>query len=212
MNFNLFSLFNGFGMKGRISKPLLLLPLLMIALTLLACSGGEPESAKQAGKGYEEESAKQGGGSGQAAVPEGHPTMYDTPSYAKLSPEKHANVKSTRKVEVSDEIKAKWKSVELEVSDNSTGVKETMKVDIGSSVKLGESGFSLKAEVFLPHYTVFDDENYIGSRSNDPVNPALQVALYEGDKLVSDGWVFEEMTQYNSFSNLRFSVVLLPVR
>ena len=41
-------------------------------------------------------------------------------------------------------------------------------------------------------------------------NPAVMVELFEGDKVVAKGWVFELMAQYNSYSHLRYGVTLLP--
>ncbi|MEE9542908.1 MAG: hypothetical protein V3V95_03910, partial [Thermodesulfobacteriota bacterium] len=70
--------------------------------------------------------------------------------------------------------------------------------------------FSLKVEVFLPDYSIFDD--YIGSRTNELSNPAVLVKLYKGGEVVSSGWIFEEMIDYNSYSHLRYAVVLMPTK
>jgi hypothetical protein len=84
-----------------------------------------------------------------------------------------------------------------------------MKLDVGSKKTLTD-GFSIKADVFLPDYSIYSD--YIASGSEDLNNPAVMVELYKDGKVVASGWVFEQMAQYNSYSHLRFGVALMPTK
>ena len=193
-----------FDSSGALSGLALLFSCVLIVFALSACSSDKSDGAG-AGKGALEVVAA--GDKGE--MPEGHPTINDTPSFKQVPAQDHSRIKSTKDVEVSDEIRAMYKFVNLEITDRSTGNKRVVKFDIGASKEL-KDGFTLNAEVFLPDYTIFDD--HIGSRSNEPTNPAVLVKLYKDKELVSSGWVFEELIEYNSYSHMRFAVVLMPTK
>jgi hypothetical protein len=182
---------------------------LVIVFSISACSGDKPGDA---GK---EKTATQGyGGSKAPAVegevlPEGHPTMTDEKLFTEMPNQDHTNLKSTKPVKVTEAIKAKYKSVNIQISDNSTGIKDVIKIDVGSKKALAD-GFSVRVDVFLPDYSIFDD--YIASNSEELNNPAVMVELYKDDKVVASGWVFEEMAQYNSYSHIRYGVALMPTK
>lgn len=176
---------------------------LLLAFSLFACSGDKAEDAG-ADKGSTPEVSDTNG-----EIPEGHPTMTDEKLFTEMPDQDHSQLKSTKPVKVTDAIKSKYRSVNLQVTDNSTGIKDVIKVGVGAKKEL-KDGFSIRAEVFLPDYSIFDD--YIASRSEELNNPAVMVELYEGDKLVASGWVFKEMTQYNSYKHLRFAVALMPMK
>lgn len=176
---------------------------LLIAFSLFACSGDKPSDA-----GADKDSAPDVS-EGTGEMPEGHPTMTDEKLFTQMPDQDHSKLKSTKPVKVTDAIKSKYRSVNLQVTDNSTGVKDVLKIGVGAKKEL-KDGFSIKAGVFLPDYSIFDD--YIASKSEELNNPAVMVELYKGDKLVASGWVFKEMAQYNSYKHLRFSVALLPMK
>ncbi len=176
---------------------------LLIAFSLFACSGDKPGDGG-ADKGSSPEVS---GTTGE--MPEGHPTMTDEKLFTQMPDQDHTKLKSTKPVKVTDAIKSKYRSVNLQITDNSTGSKDVIKVGVGAKKAL-KDGFSIRADVFLPDYSIFDD--YIASRSEELNNPAVMVELYEGDKLVASGWVFKEMVQYNSYSHLRFAVALMPMK
>ena len=180
----------------------------LIVFSLSACSGDEPKDAG-ADKGNSSEVSGSIEGAGTGEMPEGHPTMTDEKLFTQMPNQDHTKLKSTKPVKVTDAIKSKYRSVNLQVTDNSTGTRDVIKLGVGAKKELGD-GFSLKADVFLPDYSIFDD--YIASRSEDLNNPAVMVELYQGDKLVASGWVFKEMADFNSYSHLRFSVALMPMK
>ena len=80
-------------------------------------------------------------------------------------------------------------------------------MDVGSTVPLSGTGFSLRVEVFIPDYAMFED--HIGSRSNEPNNVAVMVELFEGDKPVAKGWVFKAYPTFNSYGHERFTIGLV---
>ena len=54
-------------------------------------------------------------------------------------------------------------------------------------------------KAYVPDYALSEDA--IVSRSNEPNNPAVQVDLLEGDKVVSSGWIFEKLPGFNSYGD-----------
>lgn len=190
--------------NGALSGLVLLVSCVLFIFALSACSGD-----KSNGAGTEKAAPEVAAAGDGRAMPEGHPTINDTPSFKEMPAQDHSKIKSTKEVRVSDEIRAMFKSVNLQVSDNSFGTKDVVKVDIGSKREL-KDGFSLKVEAFLPAYTIFDD--HIGSLGNELSNPAVLVKLYKGGEMVSSGWVFEGMAEYNSYSHMRYAIVLMPAK
>lgn len=171
----------------------------LIVFSISAC--GDKAEEKQSSAGL---SAPAGEGKD---LPEGHPTMTDEKLFTRMSNQDHSKLKSAKPVKVTDAIKAKYKSVSLQVTDNSKGTKDVIKVVIGTKKALAD-GFSIKVDTFLPDYSIYED--YIASKTEVLNNPAVMVELYKGDEVVSSGWVFEMMAQYNSYSHIRYAVALLP--
>lgn len=140
----------------------------------------------------------------QQAMPADHPPMDKTQE--DISKVQHANIKTQKQVSISDEVKAKWKEVKLELVDNSSNAKDTITIKVGSDVKLKE-GVRLKAVALVPDYAIAD--NTIESRSNEAKNPAVLLELIEGDKTTAKGWVFRDFPEFNSYNDSRFSVKLI---
>lgn len=111
-----------------------------------------------------------------------------------------------RDVRVPDEVKAKWKTVNLKLIDREKKTEEAIAINIGKEIAIKGTSFIIKAEVFLPHYTMYD--TYIGSKTNEPVNPAILVELLESGKSRARGWVFANFTDFNSFKHARYEILL----
>lgn len=154
-----------------------------------------------------------------AELPKGHPQIDEmqkgiTPAgelpagqAQRQAGESHPKSKTELPVKVSDKIKARWKNVELEVTDASSSKKEAVKVKVGGGIKIGDTGYSFKVEAFIPDYVIYQDS--IGSKTEKPNNPAALVELFEGDKSVARGWVFKNFPAFNSYKHGRFTVALL---
>lgn len=144
-------------------------------------------------------------------LPQGHPEIKEgavAPSAeaARIAPPQHREIESVKEVRLEDEVKKKWTSANLGVTDNSTGQKVDITVKVGQKVKVDAVSFMMLVEAFVPDYTIYED--HIGSRSNEANNPAILVSLFDGDKQVARGWIFAELPTYNSYSHIRYSVVL----
>ncbi len=172
-------------------------------VTLLFAGGcsaeGEKTAKKESPPATEKLQVKEDG-----KLPEGHPTIKMGGNKNMVN---HGGMKTQRQVVVSDEVKTRWKTVELEITDRKLNTKDIVKVEIGKEVGVGKTGYTIKVETFLPDYAVFSD--HIGSRSAEPNNPAVLVELMRDDKSVAKGWVFEKFPTFNSYQHERFALALL---
>lgn len=187
------------GMKGLFSLKGLYILVLLAAVPALFLTGcGEKKKAKEEAAPAVSESAPGG-------LPQGHPAMdKSAEDIAKVS---HAAIKSQKEVKLSEEVKAKWKEVKLEITDNARKSSSVATFKVGDATPLGKDGFKVKVEAFVPDYAISDSR--IESRSNEPKNPAVLVELFEGDKSVARGWVFKDFPEFNSYNNPRFKLVLV---
>lgn len=176
------------------SKRYFLVTASAVILAFTGCSG--EKKAQEAAPAPQEQS--------QQAMPQGHQPMDKTQE--DISKVQHANIKTQKTVSLSDEVKAKWKEVKLELVDNASGAKETVTIKVGGDVKLKE-GVKLKVDALVPDYAIA--ENTIESRSNEARNPAVLLELVEGDKTVAKGWVFRDFPEFNSYNDGKFTVKLL---
>lgn len=172
--------------------------LLGVFLVFLVVSCGDevkemPQAEVQTGSGVDE------------AMPSGHPTVKSN-ALDEVAKGGHPTMASDKEVKVSDETKKTWPEVKVEVTDSKTGKATVHTIKLGATVDLGDS-FVLEATTFLPDYSIFDE--YIGSRSEEPNNPALLMRLTEGTEVQTFGWIFKKFTDFDSFKSDRFHVVLL---
>lgn len=77
-------------------------------------------------------------------------------------------------------------AVSLKVTSNKGS--EVIFKDIGDEIVEGKTGFKLKLLNFLPDFTI--EKGRAFSRSKDFNNPAIKLAVYEGDKLKAIAWLF----------------------
>jgi hypothetical protein len=138
-------------------------------------------------------------------LPAGHPMV--SKSLDELPPGAHPAAKVTKEVRISEEVKARWKEVKLEILDNSSNTSEAITMKVGGTVPIKDTGFKLKVEALVPDYAMFAD--HIGSRSNEPRNAAVLVELFEGEESVAKGWVFKAFPDFNSYGHERFALSLL---
>jgi len=180
--------------RVRMGAASLFTVLLAVFVLALAGCGGKKEKAP-AGK----TSAAAG-----KTMPANHPSMEKAAeAIAKAS---HSTIKTSKKVVLSKEVLAKWKEVKLQITDNASKESASVKLKVGTTVKLTDDGYRLKVEYLVPDYSIVG--NRIESRSNEPKNPAVLVSLLKEDKTVARGWVFKKLPESNSYNNKRFDLKL----
>ena len=169
-----------------------------VSLVFLVTSCGDdiqemPQAEVQTGSGVDK------------VMPSGHPTV-ESNALDEVAKGGHPTMASDKEVKVSDQTKKTWPEVKVEITDAKTSKTTSHTIKIGSTLKLGD-GFVLEVKTFLPDYSIF--EEYIGSRSEEPNNPALLMKLTEGSEVKTSGWIFKKFTDFDSFKSDRFHVVLL---
>jgi hypothetical protein len=145
----------------------------------------------------------------QKLLPAGHPpldgpkvTAPKTQTPAAMPPHPVSGGKAT--VNVPASVKAKWKAVELAVTAD--GKEQKVKVAVGGSIAVG-SGLMLEAAVFLPTYQ--SDFKTITSPSDNLDNPAVLLKLRRDNQVVSEGWAFQKLPEFDTFKSDKVKVKLL---
>lgn len=107
---------------------------------------------------------------------------------------------------IPDNIKGKWSSVVLIVTDKTTNKSQEVKVGIGSETALPNTPLKVKVVDYLPDFKM--QENKITSVSNEPNNPAAKVQIAQAGKEPWDGWLFSNMPQVHAFAHEKYGVIL----
>ncbi|MHB9100485.1 MAG: hypothetical protein ACYC2E_03050 [Sulfuricella sp.] len=112
-------------------------------------------------------------------------------------------------VVVPDSIKGRWKAVNLVIT-GPDGKEKAVRAAVDGKdgkIAIGADGAQLRVMNFLPAYT--SDFNTATSSSNEPTNPAVQVQLIKQEKVLAEGWVFQKLPDFNSFSSSLVKVKLV---
>jgi hypothetical protein len=110
------------------------------------------------------------------------------------------------KLEVPPEVVKAWSGIRLRWKDSSNGKDGILDVPLGGSASLPFSDIQVRADVFLPAFTMTGDA--ITSSSIEPENPAARIAVVEKDKSLFEGWVFTRFPDVHPFQHPRFSLKL----
>ncbi|MBU5611899.1 DUF2155 domain-containing protein [Geomonas azotofigens] len=110
-------------------------------------------------------------------------------------------------VVVPDQVKGKWKAVQIQVADKNARLRKVYTVKIGSDFKLPGSDLTLKVETFLPHFVM--EGTTLTSQSNDLVNPAAQLVIREKGKEIYKGWLFSLYPTTHAFQHPQYGFTLV---
>lgn len=139
----------------------------------------------------------------QPAMPADHPSMNGEEAAGPHG----AGEKPSREVVVPEEVQSKWQAVGLKVVDAEEGKEYSIDAKVGEATPVPGTDLSVTVEAFLPDYTIEVDT--ITTKSNEPNNPAILVALSKGEETLAEGWVFEKLADFNSYRHDRYSIELL---
>lgn len=118
---------------------------------------------------------------------------------------KHAKSGTQSRLNIPADVRATWKSVELTLTGKDLSARTT-KVAVGGELQL-EHGLVLRVVAYVPAFR--SDSGTVTSASNKPDNPAVLVQLLDKDKLAGEGWIFQKLSDFNTFSSDRVKVQLL---
>lgn len=118
---------------------------------------------------------------------------------------KHAKSGTHSRLNIPAEVLATWKSIELSLTGKGIPTRTT-RVAVGGALKLAND-LVLRVVAYVPAFR--SDSGTVTSASNKPENPAVLLQLLEKDKLVAEGWIFQNLSDFNTFSSDRIKVQLL---
>lgn len=143
-------------------------------------------------------------------IPANHPPMpavADDPATNKQIAEQHPQPsgKGTLAVSVPDDIRKAWSAVNVAVT-GPDGKERNVRIAIGETFKL-DKGTDLRIVNYLPAYT--SDFKTVTSSSNEPKNPAIQVETTFNGKPGEQGWVFQNLSEFNSYRSEKIKIKLV---
>lgn len=155
---------------------------------------------------------------GDEALPSGHPalpaampphptgTPGNRPDLDRQIAAEHPQSSSKKKpdVVVPDAVKAQWTGAKLAVSVG--GQEKQLTLAIGKTTAIGD-----KLQLHLLHYLPAYTSNFqaVTSSSSEPMNPAVQIEVISNGQVVAEGWVFQNLPDFNSFKSEQVQVRLV---
>jgi len=113
------------------------------------------------------------------------------------------------KIVVPESVKAKYHSVVLGVGDLKTKEIKEFTVKIGGEAKAPGTDFTVKVEAYLPEWKL--EGNTVTSKSDNPADPAVRATIYEGGKVVFDGFIIQR-AKSASFSTDKVVIGLMKAK
>ena len=114
---------------------------------------------------------------------------------------------------VKDTQKAKWKAIKISILNVASGKVTTQAVPPGADVPIQGTGLTLRVDTILSDFTM--SGGVISPASDTLRNPAAQVQLSGGGKLLWKGWMFKRFPDERKFDNDQVTlnlVDLVPAR
>ncbi len=117
------------------------------------------------------------------------------------------HVRSITRVILPEEVAGKWQGVKIAVFNKSASREEVLSVPLGGQVDVPDSVLRLEARTFLPAFLM--EGTLITSSSNELSNPAVEIAVLEGKKVLFKGWLFSRYPGTHAFQHPQFSFTLI---
>lgn len=107
---------------------------------------------------------------------------------------------------VPPDVTAAYSAIQLGWRDAQSGKEGVLDVPIGGRAPLPGSPLEVRADVFLPAFTMSSDA--ITSSGIAQENPAARIAVLEGEREIFAGWIFTRFPDVHPFQHPRFSLRL----
>ena len=107
---------------------------------------------------------------------------------------------------VPPEVTAAYSAIKLGWKDSETGKAGTVEVPIGGLAPLPGSDLEIRADVFLPSFSMSAEE--ITSTGTGEENPAARITIREKGNEIFAGWIFTRFPEVHPFQHPRFSLRL----
>jgi hypothetical protein len=119
---------------------------------------------------------------------------------------KHAKSGNKSHLNIPADVKAKWKAVELSLSGKNIPLRK-VRVSIGGETSIDQSGLLVRVVAYVPAFQ--SDAGTVTSSSNNPDNPAVLIQLVNKGQVLSEGWVFQKLPGFNTYTSNQLQVQLL---
>ena len=110
------------------------------------------------------------------------------------------------RLEVPAEVQKAYSGIRLRWKDSGTGREGSVEVPLGGEAPLPGSQLRVRADVFLPAFTMSADR--ITSTGIEPENPAARIEVSENGAELFGGWVFARFPDVHPFRHPRYSLQL----
>jgi hypothetical protein len=118
----------------------------------------------------------------------------------------HAKSGVKTRLNIPADVQAKWKSVELSVAGKDIPAHK-LQIAVGSETGVDKSGLTVRVVAYVPAFV--SDSGTVTSASNNPDNPAVLIQLADKGQVLSEGWVFQNLPDFNTYANDKLQVKLL---
>ncbi len=144
----------------------------------------------------------------KSPMPQG--PIVDTPSSPTEGHETPVQ-KTEFQVAVPPEVTGTWSKVTVVVDDKKTNKKQEFTLKIGDEFNIPDSNLTVKIGPFLPDFKM--NGTMITSSSNEPNNPSVGVAIFEGGTRIFPpsgqwGWLYAKFPAIHAFQHERFALAL----
>jgi len=110
------------------------------------------------------------------------------------------------RLEIPPAVVEAYSGLRLNWKDSSNGHKGSVEVPIGKAVPIPGSDLSVRADAFLPAFTMSADA--ITSTGVEEENPAARIAVLEKGQEIFAGWIFTRFPDVHPFEHPRISLRL----
>ena len=119
---------------------------------------------------------------------------------------KHAKSGVKTRLNIPADVKAKWKTVELSVDGKGISVRK-LQIAVGGETGIDKSGLTVRVVAYVPAFQ--SDGGVVTSASNNPDNPAVLIQLVDRAQVLSEGWVFQKLPDFNTYQSEKLHLQLL---
>jgi cytochrome c biogenesis protein len=98
--------------------------------------------------------------------------------------------------------------VGIELSKKSPDKTSSEIISIGHDVQVPNTQLTIKLADYVPDF-VMDDSGNVGSRTNEPNNPAALIELYDGKDLKYKSWIFQKFPGFHAQKESEYSFNLV---
>jgi hypothetical protein len=112
---------------------------------------------------------------------------------------------------VPNSVKGKWSGAKIVIEDKTSKSKQEYTVKLNSDFKVPNSNLKIQVGEFLPDFEMGQN---LTSKSNEPINPALGIKVFEKDKQIFPapgrqwGWLFAKVPSIHPFEHSKYSIIL----